>query len=63
MWSIASQGRAHEEVFWSLVVLVVVLLMRCLLMRIFFVGLRSTVYPWAKAGLLKGPRSRWTRIP
>jgi hypothetical protein len=32
-------------------------------MRVFFVGLRSSVYPWAKAGPLKGPRSKWTRIP
>jgi hypothetical protein len=32
-------------------------------MRVFSAGLRSSIYPWAKAGLLKGPRSRWTGIP
>jgi hypothetical protein len=32
-------------------------------MRVFFVGLRSSVYSWAEAGPLKGPRSRWTGIP
>jgi hypothetical protein len=32
-------------------------------MRVFFAGLWSSVYSWAKAGMLKGPRSRWTRIP
>jgi hypothetical protein len=37
--------------------------MRHLLMRVFSVGLRSSLYPWAKAGPLKGPRSRWTGIP
>jgi hypothetical protein len=34
-----------------------------LLMRVFSIGLRSLVDPWAKAGPLKGPRSRWTGIP
>jgi hypothetical protein len=63
MWSIPSRGTAREEAFWSLAVLVVVLLMRRLLMRVFFVGLRSLVYPWTEAGPLKGPRSRWTGIP
>jgi hypothetical protein len=63
IWFIPSRGTAHEEAFWSLAVLVVVLLMRRLLMRVFFVGLRSSVYPWAEAGPLKGPRSRWTGIP
>jgi hypothetical protein len=58
-----SQGTPREEVFWSLAVLVVVLLVRRLLMRVFFVGLRSLVYPWAETGPLKGPRSRWTGIP
>jgi hypothetical protein len=37
--------------------------MRRLLMRVFFVELWSSVYPWAKARPLKGPRSRWTGIP
>jgi hypothetical protein len=32
-------------------------------MRVFSVGLRSSFHPWAKARPLKGPRSRWTRIP
>jgi hypothetical protein len=63
MWSIPSKGTARAEVFRSLAVLVVVLLMRRLLMRVFSVGLRSSVYPWAEAGPLKGPRSRWTGIP
>jgi hypothetical protein len=62
-WSLPSRQTAHEEVFWSLAVLVVVLLMRRLLMRVFSAGLRSSYHPWAEAGPLKGPRSRWTRIP
>jgi hypothetical protein len=37
--------------------------MRRLLMRVFSIGLRSSLYPWAKARPLKGPRSRWTGIP
>jgi hypothetical protein len=37
--------------------------MRRLLMRVFSAGLRSSFHPWAKAGLLKRPRSRWTGIP
>jgi hypothetical protein len=37
--------------------------MRRLLMRVFFVGLRLSFLPWAEAGPLKGPRSRWTGIP
>jgi hypothetical protein len=32
-------------------------------MRVFSVELRSSFLPWAKAGPLKGPRSRWTGIP
>jgi hypothetical protein len=32
-------------------------------MRVFSVGLRSLVYPWAEAGPLKEPESRWTGIP
>jgi hypothetical protein len=63
MWSIPSREIAREEVFWSLVVLAVVLLMRRLLMRVFSAGLQLSVYPWAKAGPLKEPRSRWTGIP
>jgi hypothetical protein len=63
MCSVPSRGTTREEALWSLAVLVVVLLMRRLLMRVFFVGLRSSVYPWAEAGPLKGPRSRWTVIP
>jgi hypothetical protein len=63
MWSIPSQETARQEVFWSLVVLAVVLLMRRLLMRVFSAGLRSLFYVWAEAELLKEPRSRWTRIP
>jgi hypothetical protein len=35
MWSFPSPAEAREEVFWSLAVLVVVLLMRRLLMRVF----------------------------
>jgi hypothetical protein len=63
MWSLPSRETAHEEVFWSLAVLVVVLLMRRLLMRVFYAGLRSSFHPWAEAVPLKGPRSRWTGIP
>jgi hypothetical protein len=63
MWSIPSQETAREEVFWSLAVLVVVLLMRRLLMRVFSTGLQLSVYPWAEAGPLKEPMSRWTGIP
>jgi hypothetical protein len=37
--------------------------MRRLFMRVFSAGLRSSFYPWAEAGPLKRPRSRWTRIP
>jgi hypothetical protein len=29
-------------------------------MRVFSAGFRSLSHPWAEAGLLKGPRSRWT---
>jgi hypothetical protein len=58
-----SRETAREEVFWSLAVLAVVLLMRCLLMRVFSAGLRSSFHPWAEAGPLKGPRSRWTGYP
>jgi hypothetical protein len=32
-------------------------------MRVFSAGLRSSFHPWAKAGPLKEPRSRWTGIP
>jgi hypothetical protein len=63
MWSLPSREIDREEVFWSLAVLAVVLLMRRLLMRVFSAGLRSSFHPWAKAGPLKGPRSRWTGIP
>jgi hypothetical protein len=63
MWSLPSRETAREEVFWSLEFLAVVLLMRHLLMRVFTVGLRSSFHPWAKAGPLKRPRSRWTEIP
>jgi hypothetical protein len=38
---------AREEVFWSLAVLAIILLMRRLLMRVFSAGLRSSFYPWA----------------
>jgi hypothetical protein len=62
-WSVPSRETAREEVFWSLAVLVVVLLMRHLLMRVFSAGLRSSFHPWAEAGPLKGLRSRWTGIP
>jgi hypothetical protein len=63
MWSIPSREIAREEVFWSLVALAVVLLMRHLLMRVFSAGLRSLFHPWAKVVPLKEPRSRWTGIP
>jgi hypothetical protein len=62
-WSLPSRETTHEEVLWSLAVLAVVLLMRRLLMRFFSAGLRSSFQPWAEAGPLKGPRSRWTGIP
>jgi hypothetical protein len=32
-------------------------------MRVFSIGLRSSVYPRVEAGPLKGQRSRWTGIP
>jgi hypothetical protein len=35
MWSLSSPAEAREEVFWSLVVLVVILLKRRLLVRVF----------------------------
>jgi hypothetical protein len=63
MWSFPSRGIAREEVFWSLAVSVIVLLMRHLLMRVFSDELWSSILPWAEVGPLKGPRSRWTRIP
>jgi hypothetical protein len=62
MWSFPSRGTAHEEVFWSLAVSVVVFLMRRLLMRVFSAEFRSSFLPWAEVGPLKGPRSRWTGI-
>jgi hypothetical protein len=62
VWSVPSQETAREEVFWSLAVLAVVLLMRRLPMRVFSARLRSSVYPWAEAGPFKEPRSRWTEI-
>jgi hypothetical protein len=37
-WSLPSPAEAREEVFWSLAVLVVILLMRRLLMRVFSNG-------------------------
>jgi hypothetical protein len=47
MWSLPSPEAATEEVFWSLAILVVVLLMRRLLMRVFSAssGRRSTPGP------------------
>jgi hypothetical protein len=63
MWSLPSPETAHEEVFWSLAVLAVVLLKRRLLMRVFSAGLQSSFHPWAEVGPLKGPRSRWAGIP
>jgi hypothetical protein len=63
MWSLTSRETAREEVFWSLAVLAIVLLMRHLLMRVFSARLRSLFHPWAEARLLKGHRSRWTGIP
>jgi hypothetical protein len=62
-WSLPSRERAREEVFWCLVVFAIVLLMRRLLMRVFSAGLQSSFHPCAEAGPLKGPRSRWTKIP
>jgi hypothetical protein len=40
MWAcfLSSPAGAHEEVFWSLAVLVIVLLTRCLLVRVFSVA-------------------------
>jgi hypothetical protein len=32
-------------------------------MRVFSAELHSSFLPWAEAGPLKGPSSRWTRIP
>jgi hypothetical protein len=32
-------------------------------MRVFSARLRSSFHPWAEAGPLKGPRSRWAGIP
>jgi hypothetical protein len=63
MWSMPSRETARDEVFWSLVVLAVALLMRRLLMRVFSAGHRSLFYPWAEAGPLKEPKSRWSGIP
>jgi hypothetical protein len=63
MWSILSREIAREEVFWSLVVLAVVLLMRRLLIRVLSPGLQMSVYHWADARPLKEPRSKWTGIP
>jgi hypothetical protein len=62
-WSLPSREIAREEIFWSLAVLAVVLLMRRLLMRVFSAGLWSSFHPWAEAGPLKGPKSKWTGIP
>jgi hypothetical protein len=63
MWSFLSRGTAREEVFWSLAVFVVVLLMRHLLMRVFSAELQLSFLPWTEVGPLKGPRSRWVGIP
>jgi hypothetical protein len=38
MYFLSSPAGAREEVFWSLAVLVVVLLTRCLLVRVFSVA-------------------------
>jgi hypothetical protein len=38
MWSLSSPARAREEVFWSLAVLVIVLLTRRLLVRVFSIA-------------------------
>jgi hypothetical protein len=50
MWSIPSREIAREEVFWSLVVLAVVVLIRRLLMRVFSAGLRRRFTPGPKLG-------------
>jgi hypothetical protein len=49
-WSLLSLAEAHEEVFWSLAVLVVVLLMRRLLMRVFSAGVGRRPTPGPKLG-------------
>jgi hypothetical protein len=48
--SLPSPAEAREEVFWSLAVLVVVLLMRRLLMRVFSAGFGRRSTPGPKLG-------------
>jgi hypothetical protein len=62
MYFLSSPAGAREEVFWSLAVSVVVLLMRRLLVRVFS-GTWVVVLPWAEDGPMTGPSSRWTGIP
>jgi hypothetical protein len=50
MWSLPSLAEAREEVFWFLAVLVVVLLMRHLLMRVFSTGFGRRSTPRPKLG-------------
>jgi hypothetical protein len=49
-WSLPSPAEAHEEVFWSLAVLVIVLLMRRLLMRVFSNSFGRCFTPGTKLG-------------
>jgi hypothetical protein len=49
-WSLPSPAEAREEVFWSLAVLVIVLLMRRLLMRVFSAGFGCRSTPGLKLG-------------
>jgi hypothetical protein len=49
-WSFPSPAEAREEVFWSLTVLVVVLLMRRLLMRVFSDSFGRRLTPGLKLG-------------
>jgi hypothetical protein len=49
-WSLPSLEEACEEVFWSLAVLVIVLFMRCLLMRVFSTGFGHRSTPELKLG-------------
>jgi hypothetical protein len=61
MYFLSSPAGAREEVFGSLAVLVVVLLMRRLLMRVFSVAW-VVVFPLAEDGPMTKPISRWTGI-
>jgi hypothetical protein len=54
-WSLPSREIAREEAFWSLVVLAVILLMRCLLMRVFSAGFGRRSTPGPKLGRSRGP--------